>query len=560
MRPLPLTPSLLFTTLASLLLGFCCLFVDPGYSALVQYTLVFVSLTALVFLTLLARSWLERETLTDLLAAALCVGGTVVAVDGAQQLLSAMGSARFANQQIAGTLIRQPNLYASMLLLGWTATLYLLPALQVRWWRIGGWLLAALVFGCTLPFTGSRTMFINLALLSGLAIAALILGRYQRQKHFGLSLLLAMLLALVSQFTLPPALAKLTGATNRSVLQRVEAAGATASARLRTDEWKKAVQVWQAHPLTGVGTVRFPYHSFVLQQQAPFNEIPRERLYTHPHNLLFEVLAEQGLIGLGLLLGFLWWWSIQQVWQKMDSPRLLGCAGVLILLTHSMLEFPLWYWYFLIPFTLLLALNDDSRWHLRLSVPGSVLLLAPALTLLGWGGYQQWLGTQQINASYHAYFTARNVSQSRQLARPALNNPLLSLDAEMQYSYGDTANLRTLPDTLARNTRLLRWRPFASVVYHRALLLAQAGQLKEARFWLAAGLRNYPKDRGYLENMYVRSEPTPALKAFYAEYQVASQKRLDEIKAEVAAIQRKRAASLKPQPAAASAASQPASR
>lgn len=546
MRSLPLTPSLLFTTIASLLLGFCSLFVDPGYSALVQYTLVFVGLTALVFVTLLARSWLEREVLTDLLAAVLCVGGTVVAVNGAQQLLDAVGTARFANLQISGTLIRQPNLYASMVLLGWTATLYLLPALQVRWWRYGGWLLAAVVFGSTLPFTGSRTMFINLALLSVLAIVALVLGSFQRQKHFGLSLLIAMLLALVAQFTLPPALAKLTGATNRSLLQRVETAGATASARLRTDEWKKAILVWKQHPLTGVGTLRLPYHSFVLQQQAPFNEIPRERLYTHPHNLFFEVLAEQGLIGLGLLLGFLLWWFILQVWHKMDSPRLLGCAGVLVLLTHSMLEFPLWYWYFLIPFTLLLALNDDSRWRIQLSVPASIILLAPLLTLLGWAGYQQWLGTQQINASYQAYFSARNVSQSRKLVQPALSNPLLSLDAEMQYSYSDTANLSTLPETLARNTRLLRWRPFASMVYHRALLLAQAGQLKEARFWLAAGLRNYPKDRGYLENMYVRSEPTPALKAFYAEYQIASQKRLDEIKEMVAAIQRKKAASLKP--------------
>ena len=161
------------------------------------------------------------------------------------------------------------------------------------------------------------------------------------------------------------------------------AANADGMGARRMAEWGKAWLAFRDQPWFGVGWSQYAYESVRLHMLPQFiNSGINSGLFSNAHNLLFQLLAEVGLIGTGaLVLGLVWvllpWFSGRaEAWHVLP----LGLLGISLL--HSMLEYPLWYLYFPAVLVVMLALAPESKvpstprqWPLHIPV-GLMLLFA----------------------------------------------------------------------------------------------------------------------------------------------------------------------------------------
>lgn len=116
--------------------------------------------------------------------------------------------------------------------------------------------------------------------------------------------------------------------------------------------WKNALTLIALHPWTGVGWGRFNF----AWTFTPFPDRP-VAFFDHTHNLLLQLAVEIGIPATVAVLGLLGWalWRARGAWQAGPGadglPSLARAALVMLVVLgmHSMLEYPLWYAYFLLP-------------------------------------------------------------------------------------------------------------------------------------------------------------------------------------------------------------------
>jgi hypothetical protein len=163
---------------------------------------------------------------------------------------------------------------------------------------------------------------------------------------------------------------------------------------------------------------------------------------------------------------------------------LLGVVAV-----HSMLEYPLWYTYFLGIVAILLGMAGEHRmWPLqKVAVLSAVILFSGMLNLATlWSNYRD---LEQLAPS-----------KIMRLDEPAIENilvqsegdPVLRPYAEFVAASGIPWNTDSINDRLALNTRVMHFAPAPDVLYREAVLLALSGQRQAAIEQLAAAFRVYP--------------------------------------------------------------------
>ncbi|MGO4417105.1 Wzy polymerase domain-containing protein, partial [Cupriavidus sp. KB_39] len=163
--------------------------------------------------------------------------------------------------------------------------------------------------------------------------------------------------------------------------------------------WAHAVAMFRLHPLLGVGYGEFGWAQF--QQMAQVRVTAEMSL--HAHNAVLDLLAKTGLTGTAgvgvLLLAWLGRVVRSRLWRATSAER---PQTVVILLwlamvgAHSMLEYPLHYLYFFLPFCFLLGWLEPSgfgKWRVPKPVPmvigiAFVALSAIILTTL-WQDYRR---------------------------------------------------------------------------------------------------------------------------------------------------------------------------
>jgi len=144
------------------------------------------------------------------------------------------------------------------------------------------------------------------------------------------------------------------------------------AARLRTETdisssrfgiWSNTLSLIAQHPWAGVGWGEFNR----VWSTTPFPGRP-VAFFDHTHNLLLQFVVELGLPLAALVLSLLTW-ALWRAWPRAaasdageasDATRLplLRSAWMMVLLVawHSLLEYPLWYAYFLLPAAFALGL------------------------------------------------------------------------------------------------------------------------------------------------------------------------------------------------------------
>lgn len=114
--------------------------------------------------------------------------------------------------------------------------------------------------------------------------------------------------------------------------------------------WADALQLIAEHPWTGVGWGNFNF----AWSLTPFPN-RHTAFFDHTHNLPLQLAVELG-VPMALLICGLLLWALWQAWQRALAAEPAAsaagrCAVMMIVLIglHSLLEYPLWYAYFLLP-------------------------------------------------------------------------------------------------------------------------------------------------------------------------------------------------------------------
>jgi O-antigen ligase len=252
--------------------------------------------------------------------------------------------------------LRQPNHLSSLLLWSLIAVIGALELrLLSRWGRqqavaIAAALMALMTFAVVL--TASRTGLVGVVLL---ALWGLVDRRLSRPARV---LLLAAPLLYAAGWLAMAGWAQATEHTFGG--QQRLAAGAESASRLAV--WANTLELIRLRPWTGVGWGNFNF-AWTL---TPFPDRPTA-FFDHTHNLPLQLAVELG-IPLALVVMGLLGWGLWAAWRRSlaatgDSSTAGRCAVMMLLLIglHSLLEYPLWYAYFLLPTAWI--------WGLALGVP-----------------------------------------------------------------------------------------------------------------------------------------------------------------------------------------------
>ena len=175
-----------------------------------------------------------------------------------------------------------------------------------------------LIVSCLL-YTGSRGGYVGL----GIALSALTVMVGSR------FLVRFVAIAIVSAVVVVPLSPDWVSERLGSILVTEEERDASAASR--TALWQIAVEMWKAHPLTGVGLHNFPMakeHLGVafgaLDSEVEDLIFGQQRM---PHSLYFGLLAEAGAIGLALYC----WFVGRAIWARAGPPGAAADEGLTLI-------------------------------------------------------------------------------------------------------------------------------------------------------------------------------------------------------------------------------------
>jgi O-antigen ligase len=234
--------------------------------------------------------------------------------------------------------LRQPNHLSTLLLWAVIAAAWLAETGVLR--RVATFaIVAALTFALVL--TASRTGLVGIVLLAAWGLLDRRLARAQR--------LLLLATPLLYAFFWLGATAWAAGRPEAFAGEaRLSAEGDISSSRLAI--WSDTLGLVARYPWSGVGFGEFNF-AWTL---TPFPQRPLA-FFDHTHNLPLHLVVEMGIpLGGGvfmLLLVALWRAFVRSRGPVQPLPAMRRAAFMLVLTVglHSLLEYPLWYAYFLLP-------------------------------------------------------------------------------------------------------------------------------------------------------------------------------------------------------------------
>ena len=458
------------------------------------FTLYMLWASLLAILGHQLREELGLPTLAMTLAVFLLLGAELSALAGVLQhyrwrtFLDAVVTVK-TSAAVYGNLA-QPNHFADYITLG----LFSLGLLYARW-RLRIWqvllLAAPLLFVLTL--SGSRSPWFYLLYMAGMSFM------WQRRDKSSLpllyySLVLVLGFGLMNLVVQIPWMAGSSGSITavERMVDEIGSNGAVSSGGIRLHIWHEAWLIFMQFPVWGAGFGQFAWQHFQL---GPIlNNINITGLYNNAHNLVMQVAAEMGLVGLLMLLGALslWFWQARNAQHSIYHWWGYGLLAVLGI--HSLLEYPLWYAYFLGVAAFILGMLDNTVYRLELRAMGR--LSVAAMLLLGVLSLSQLLQSYR-NLEGLMDMRAASTTEDRRLREGLVavqGQPMLRPYAELIMSGMIEQNADHLADKLWLNENVMRFVPIGPVVYREAVLLALAGKQAAAEVQMERAIWSYPGD------------------------------------------------------------------
>lgn len=385
-----------------------------------------------------------------------------------------------ARSGIAGRAVgnlRQPNHLASLMM--WAAVAAVFISEKRQWRSALAPLLFAFVF--TVVLSASRTGFIGIAML---AIWGLVDRKLSRSARLAL---LATPLMLGASWWLMSLWSAEGGHAFGAASRLAEGAGSPSRLAILRDAWALTL----ANPWLGVGWGEFNF----AWSLTPFPARP-VAFFDHTHNLPSQLAVELGLPWAGAVLLLLGWaiWTATRGAARASDDALLRRAALMLVLTiglHSLLEYPLWYAYFLLP----------ACFALGLALPGRAAPAPAAARADGSASPWRVCGALLIVGSAYAvwdYSRITTIYAPREDAEPLAERIATgqgSLFFGHQADYAAATSLAVGPEALAAARRTAFSLVDARLLMHWSRSLEATGDVAGARF-LADRLREFRNPAG----------------------------------------------------------------
>lgn len=378
--------------------------------------------------------------------------------------------------------IGQINHLANYLALGLASVLYLFLSHHLKFsWSV----LLTMLFLLGLAYTGQRMAVLYVFVLSvigwGLARCCVQPEVKSRAKH----LLWLIPLFIVADLIMP-LLSFLEAAS--SPIERVTATMGRESVRLTYLE--QAWQLFTQYPVIGAGWGEYAWHNFNVTNQYP----GQTGLTGNAHNIVFQLMAETGFVGAVSLLLFIGWWLFRQRIGVLTTERWWVLALLAVLGIHSLLEYPLWYAYFLVIAALVLGLGEQALFRKRLQL--TPVLFAALLVFGAWSMGNLLQHYRQLEQTMMAFKT-------QQFEEHQINGILDDLNNIRKTSpltpFVDNVIIRILPnhpsllaDKLAINQKVVHFWPGKSETYTHAALLVMNNQKTEGLEMMRMAIKQFP--------------------------------------------------------------------
>jgi O-antigen ligase len=479
---------------------------EPAYPQLPIAGIVYVLVAAqLAWLGHALARRLGAQRVVDVLAWALLAGALANALIGITQfygvpraLIVFIGTT--PGSRIVGH-VGQANLFADYMALGQASLLYLVARSSLRgvWW----WIAASLLVLAS-AYAQSRSAILFSLWICALAFCVRGSGPlWQRlARHAGM-LSLATLVAMVA---IPRLHYAIGFQSPLFALDRLVDYQAIYT-EPRPAVWALAWRLFADSPWLGVGWGEFAGAAF--HAGLPPALRGHDAVWTSPHNVLLQLLAEAGLTGAALILiAALRWWS--NAWTDLRSASTLplwwiaSVVGTISL--HALLEQPLWYAHVL--GLAALVAGVASRTALKFSaVPLRGGLMATnllAYAVLAWTLFDyQRFDRAYVVASGRTLAPAEQVSAALEELQAATHGPLGAQVAPWLY--------QSLPlggedpgEALAMGERVLRRWPSPQVIARHAATLELAGRQASATQLVEHAFDTLPAGRWRLESALER--------------------------------------------------------
>lgn len=383
--------------------------------------------------------------------------------------------------------VAQPNHYANYIALGLASLGLLFCRRRLHVWQV---VLLATPLLFVLTLSGSRSSWLYLIALAAIAFV-------WQHRDIAARPLLHYTLALIPGFALMhlivqiPFMADATG----SITTAARLFGEADSGSIRLYLWREAWQIFTQFPILGAGFSQFSYQHFLLGPALQHTNI--NGLYNNAHNIVMQLAAEMGVAGVLILLGALATWMAQAYRAPRTLEHWWGYAVLAILGIHSLLEYPLWYAYFVGIAAITLGMFDSTVYRLELRA-GARLFVATMWLLGVFSLAQMYSGYQKLEN----LLAMRPASPTDTQYLPSLINGLTRVHdqallrpyAELFMSGLMDLNTDNLPAKRALNEAVLHFIPASQVAYRQVWLLAMADQPDAARLQIERAIWSYPAD------------------------------------------------------------------
>lgn len=461
------------------------------FDHLLLLSLYFLFAALLMMLGQRLREELGLSFVVTVLATFLLIGAELNALAGFIQhyrwntFLNSVITVKSSFQVYGNT--AQPNHFANFIALGLLSLGLLHVKQTLRWWHTTV-LAVPLLF--VLALSGSRSSWLYLTFALALA------WFWQRRDvalrplwHFALTLWLGFIV--MHFFVQIPWLTGATGSVTSAERLIVEAG----TSSIRSHLWYEAMLIFAQFPLLGSGLGQFAYEHLRLGSELQNPAITG--LYNNAHNIVMQIAAEAGLVGLAVLLGAIGVWLWQSVVRKttFDIEHWWAYGVLAVIAIHSQLEYPLWYLYFIGIAAVVIGMFDHTSYRLELRKAGrlsvSLIVLLGTVSLV-----QAFQGYKHLENALALRMAATKDPKLVPLARDELlvayRYSLLSSYAELFIANMMDSSADHLKEKLELNERALRYIPNSPVAYRQALLLAWSDRPEEANAMIADAIWSYP--------------------------------------------------------------------
>lgn len=418
----------------------------------------------------LRRAW-GWERFAALCAAGLAAGAMLSAAIATVQLsgwFPAGWVVRIDGTRLYGNLA-QPNHFANHVFLGLTSLGYLALTRRISpWFAVP----CALPMLLVLAFAGSRSVWLYFAVAIALAAWFGWRGNDARMRRLAVAAVLALVVCVVLSLPWVSAGGE-APAVPETALARMQPADGAFGIRLHL--WQAALEMFRGSPLTGVGFGQYAWQHFLFADRLP--AVASAGLTDNAHNLFLHLMAELGLIGLLIVVAGVFWWLRRQDWRSPAHERWWLGTVLSVLAVHSLLEYPLWYAYFLAVFALLAGAAAGGAW--QLPAGGRVLIRGAAVAAA-------WLVLIQIGWDYRRVesLAGRPAAEVQQDIADLHRGSLLAHVVELGIVTAMPLDAERSRDKLMLSGRVLRWIPAGDLAFRHSILLALGGDVVSAKaFW-----------------------------------------------------------------------------